>query len=138
VAKKKVPGGERSLSGVLDQPLELFDRIRLRTERIVRATTGRIATNAQARAPVLTGKLRDGLVERPVAGPPTQVRRVVGVQGPAARYARFVLSSKVGTTARATRARYFYTDELGKPTREARGPMAEEIVEAGLEEVKRG
>lgn len=138
MSTRKVPGGTRSLSGVLDDPDPLYERIRARTETIVRETSAGIAAAARARAPVLTGALRDGVLDRAVAGPPSQVRRVVGVVGPAARYARFVISSKVGGEARATRPRYFYTEELGAPVRASRDPMAKAIVAAGVEEVKRG
>tara|TARA_R100001443_G_scaffold80444_2_gene87482 strand:- start:1788 stop:2204 length:417 start_codon:yes stop_codon:yes gene_type:complete len=135
---RRVPGGTRSLTGILDNPAPLIDRIRGRVQLIVDDTTGQIARNARAVAPVRSGALRDGLVDRAEPGPPDQIRRSVGVTGPAGAYARFVISSKLGERKHATRPRYFYTTDLGDPVRASRQPMAAAIVAAAIQEVDNG
>ena len=135
---RRVPGGTRSLTGILDNVDPLIDRIRGRVQLIVDDTTGQIARNARAVAPVRSGALRDGLVDRAEPGPPDQIRRSVGVTGPAGAYARFVISSKIGERKHATRARYFYTRDLGDPVRASRQPMAAAIVAAAIQEVDNG
>tara|TARA_Y100001938_G_scaffold36392_1_gene50176 strand:+ start:139 stop:555 length:417 start_codon:yes stop_codon:yes gene_type:complete len=135
---RRVPGGTRSLTGILDKVDPLIDRIRGRVQLIVDDTTGQIARNARAVAPVRSGALRDGLVDRAEPGPPDQIRRSVGVTGPAGAYARFVISSKIGERKHATRARYFYTRDLGDPVRASRQPMAAAIVAAAIQEVDNG
>ena len=126
------------LTGLLADPSQLIERIRGAVDVIVSDTTGQIASDARAAAPVLTGRLRDGLIDRAEPGPPDQIRRSVGVVGPAGSYARFVISSKVGQRKHATVARYFYTTELGTPTRAAREPMAAAIVAVAIQEVENG
>lgn len=126
------------LTGLLADPSQLIERIRGAVDVIVSDTTGQIATDARAAAPVLTGRLRDGLIDRAEPGPPDQIRRSVGVVGPAGSYARFVISSKVGQRKHATVARYFYTAELGTPTRAAREPMAAAIVAVAIREIEHG
>jgi hypothetical protein len=138
MSTKKVNGGTRTLTGVLSDPSDLMQRLRARTQAIVQDTSRRIAARALARAPVRTGALRSGIVEQSVSGPPDEIRRVVGVIGEAGKYARFVLSSKIGTRKQATDARYFLTTELGNPVRESRQPMAQAIVAAGIQEVENG
>jgi hypothetical protein len=107
------------LTGLLADPSQLIERIRGAVDVIVSDTTGQIASDARAAAPVLTGRLRDGLIDRAEPGPPDQIRRSVGVVGPAGSYARFVISSKVGQRA-------------------AREPMAAAIVAAAIQEVENG
>ena len=131
---RRVTGGTRSLTGILDNVDPLIDRIRGRVQLIVDDTTGQIARNARAVAPVRSGALRDGLVDRAEPGPPDQIRRSVGVTGPAGAYARFVISSKIGERKHATRPRYFYTTDLGDPVRASRQPMAAAIVAAAMQE----
>ena len=135
---RRVTGGTRSLTGILDNVDPLIDRIRGRVQLIVDDTTGQIARNARAVAPVRSGALRDGLVDRAEPGPPDQIRRSVGVTGPAGAYARFVISSKIGERKHATRPRYFYTTDLGDPVRASRQPMAAAIVAAAMQEVDNG
>lgn len=135
---RRVPGGTRSLTGILDNPAPLIDRVRGRVEAVVEQTTSRIVRDARAAAPVRSGALRDGLVDRAEPGPPDQIRRSVGVTGPAGAYARFVISSKIGERKHATRPRYFYTRDLGDPVRASRQPMAAAIVAAAMQEVDDG
>jgi hypothetical protein len=138
MSTRRVQGGTRSLTGILDDPSGIVDRIRDRVEVIVEDTTGTIARDARAVAPVLTGRLRDGVIDRGEPGPPDQIRRSVGVAGAAGSYARFVLSSKIGSRERATRARYFYTSDIGDPVRASREPMAAAIVQAAVEVIDDG
>ena len=100
---RRVPGGTRSLTGILDNPAPLIDRVRGRVEAVVEQTTSRIVRDARAAAPVRSGALRDGLVDRAEPGPPDQIRRSVGVTGSAGAYARFVISSKIGERKHASK-----------------------------------
>jgi len=135
---RRVPGGTRSLTGLLDNADPLIERIRGRVQSVVEDTTGQIVRNARAVAPVRSGALRDGLVDRAEPGPPDQIRRSVGVTGTAGAYARFVISSKIGERKHATTPRYFYTHDLGDPVRASRQPMAAAIVAAAIQEVDNG
>jgi hypothetical protein len=138
MSTKSVPGGVRTLTGVLDDPSGLMQRLRARAQELVENTSRGIAAQALSRAPVRTGALQRGIVAQPVSGPPDEIRYVVGVTGEAGAYARFVISSKIGRRKQATQPRYFYTTELGTPVRESRQPLAQAIVAAGIEEVESG
>ena len=138
MAKRRVSGGTVTLGGTLADQTALRARIRRKAEAMVKESSTRIATKAKRRMPVKKGLLQKAVQERNAPGPPSQIRRVIGVWGKPANYVYFVKSTKIGKSKDATRLRAVWATEVRNPVFAEREPLAERLVKVLAQEITDG